>query len=54
MVLVLILSVSLFACTSKVNTQPVKIAVVYFSITNNTKTVANYIADIKGADVFEI
>ncbi len=53
-VIILALSVSLCACSSKVNTQPVKIAVVYFSITNNTKTVANYIADIKGADVFEI
>ena len=53
-VLILALSVSLCACQAKVNTQPTKTAVVYFSITNNTETIANYIAEIKGADVFEI
>ena len=57
-VLVVSLSVCMFACASdaskKVNTTDPKIAVVYFSITNNTETIANYIAEIKGADVFEI
>ena len=53
-VIVLALSVSLCACQAKVNTKPTKTAVVYFSVTNNTETIANYIAEIKGADVFEI
>ena len=57
-VLVVSLSLCMFSCASnnsqKVNTQPTKTAVVYFSITGNTETIANYIAEIKGADVFEI
>ena len=39
-VLILALSVSLCACQAKVNTKPTKTAVVYFSITNNTETIA--------------